>query len=83
MYYIRKLRLTPQLLFYTVHDPSFCAVSSAVEHYTDTVGVTGSNPVSRTTFQASCYGLLRGFAIAITAGFLPLQECVLMPYGSL
>jgi hypothetical protein len=25
------------------------AVSSAVEHYLDTVGVTGSNPVSRTT----------------------------------
>ena len=27
-----------------------CAVSSVVEHYIDTVGVTGSNPVSRTTF---------------------------------
>ena len=27
-----------------------CAVSSVVEHYLDTVGVTGSNPVSRTTF---------------------------------
>jgi hypothetical protein len=26
------------------------AVSSVVEHYLDTVGVTGSNPVSRTTF---------------------------------
>ena len=26
-----------------------CAVSSVVEHYLDTVGVTGSNPVSRTT----------------------------------
>ena len=25
-----------------------CAVSSVVEHYLDTVGVTGSNPVSRT-----------------------------------
>ena len=25
------------------------AVSSVVEHYLDTVGVTGSNPVSRTT----------------------------------
>ena len=27
------------------------AVSSVVEHYLDTVGVTGSNPVSRTIFQ--------------------------------
>jgi hypothetical protein len=27
-----------------------CAVSSVVEHYLDTVGVTGSNPVSRTIF---------------------------------
>src|SRR5438132_10690924 len=27
------------------------AVSSVVEHYLDTVGVTGSNPVSRTTFS--------------------------------
>ena len=26
------------------------AVSSVVEHYIDTVGVTGSNPVSRTIF---------------------------------
>jgi hypothetical protein len=26
------------------------AVSSVVEHYLDTVGVTGSNPVSRTMF---------------------------------
>ena len=26
-----------------------CAVSSVVEHYLDTVGVTGSNPVPRTT----------------------------------
>ena len=29
---------------------SGCAVSSVVEHYLDTVGVTGSNPVSRTIF---------------------------------
>ncbi len=28
-----------------------CAVSSVVEHYLDTVGVTGSNPVSRTIFS--------------------------------
>lgn len=27
------------------------AVSSAVEHHLDTVGVTGSNPVSRTIFS--------------------------------
>ena len=27
------------------------AVSSVVEHYLDTVGVTGSNPVSRTRFK--------------------------------
>src|SRR5438552_12363410 len=27
------------------------AVSSVVEHYLDTVGVTGSNPVSRTIFS--------------------------------
>ena len=30
-----------------------CAVSSVVEHYLDTVGVTGSNPVSRTIFPLS------------------------------
>ena len=30
-----------------------CAVSSVVEHYLDTVGVTGSNPVSRTIFLFS------------------------------
>jgi hypothetical protein len=30
-----------------------CAVSSVVEHYLDTVGVTGSNPVSRTIFAKS------------------------------
>jgi hypothetical protein len=29
----------------------FGAVSSVVEHYLDTVGVTGSNPVSRTIFS--------------------------------
>ena len=29
----------------------FCAVSSVVEHYLDTVGVTGSNPVSRTILK--------------------------------
>lgn len=28
-----------------------CAVSSGVEHHLDTVGVTGSNPVSRTILQ--------------------------------
>jgi hypothetical protein len=28
-----------------------CAVSSVVEHHIDTVGVTGSNPVSRTIFS--------------------------------
>src|ERR1700684_294157 len=28
-----------------------CAVSSVVEHHIDTVGVTGSNPVSRTIFD--------------------------------
>jgi hypothetical protein len=30
-----------------------CAVSSVVEHHIDTVGVTGSNPVSRTIFSVS------------------------------
>src|SRR5258706_13649287 len=29
-----------------------CAVSSVVEHYLDTVGVTGSNPVSRTSLRS-------------------------------
>ena len=49
---VQKLRLTVQPLFYTVPNPSFCAVSSVVEHYLDTVGVTGSNPVSRTIFDS-------------------------------
>jgi hypothetical protein len=30
---------------------ALCAVSSVVEHHIDTVGVTGSNPVSRTIFS--------------------------------
>ena len=30
-----------------------CAVSSVVEHFLDTEGVTGSNPVSRTIFSPS------------------------------
>ena len=30
------------------------AVSSVVEHYLDTVGVTGSNPVSRTVMDFRC-----------------------------
>jgi hypothetical protein len=34
------------------------AVSSVVEHYLDTVGVTGSNPVSRTTFRHHLWFLL-------------------------
>ena len=42
-----------------------CAVSSVVEHYLDTVGVTGSNPVSRTIFR--CDLSLRG-AIVQNAG---------------
>jgi hypothetical protein len=33
---------------YSVTSDCQGAVSSAVEHYTDTVGVTGSNPVPRT-----------------------------------
>ena len=32
------------------------AVSSVVEHYLDTVGVTGSNPVPRTSFSTNKYG---------------------------
>jgi hypothetical protein len=35
------------------------AVSSVVEHYLDTVGVTGSNPVSRTTPHSSRKNNLR------------------------
>jgi hypothetical protein len=35
------------------------AVSSVVEHYLDTVGVTGSNPVSRTTFSPALQRLSR------------------------
>ena len=34
------------------------AVSSVVEHYLDTVGVTGSNPVSRTTFSSALQRLV-------------------------
>ena len=37
-----------------------CAVSSVVEHYLDTVGVTGSNPVSRTILQFVTRRDLRG-----------------------
>src|SRR6478752_4032380 len=35
------------------------AVSSVVEHYLDTVGVTGSNPVSRTIFSPALQRLVR------------------------
>jgi hypothetical protein len=31
-----------------------CAVSSVVEHFLDTEGVTGSNPVSRTISNVLC-----------------------------
>jgi hypothetical protein len=45
-----------------------CAVSSVVEHYLDTVGVTGSNPVSRTiiTLRSLTIGVAvcRGYASA-------------------
>ena len=47
------------------------AVSSVVEHYLDTVGVTGSNPVSRTMFcffgDNSC-ALVQGSAGKISFG---------------
>jgi hypothetical protein len=36
---------------YTRRMPLVCAVSSVVEHYIDTVGVTGSNPVPRTILR--------------------------------
>ncbi len=36
-----------------VNVDSGSAVSSVVEHYLDTVGVTGSNPVSRTILSKS------------------------------
>ena len=32
-----------------------CAVSSVVEHFLDTEGVRGSNPLSRTTFNQTGY----------------------------
>src|SRR4029077_13395572 len=35
------------------------AVSSVVEHYLDTVGVTGSNPVSRTIFSPAVQRLVQ------------------------
>ena len=34
------------------------AVSSVVEHYLDTVGVTGSNPVSRTILSSAVQRLV-------------------------
>src|SRR5439155_8622019 len=37
--------------------PALCAVSSVVEHYLDTVGVRGSNPLSRTI----SFNMLRRF----------------------
>ena len=42
-----------------------CAVSSVVEHFLDTEGVTGSNPVSRTS--------LRSKRNAVKAGYLLRQ----------
>ena len=45
-------RLAKAAFFATLRGPlPGCAVSSVVEHYLDTVGVTGSNPVSRTIFS--------------------------------
>jgi hypothetical protein len=43
-----------------------CAVSSVVEHYLDTVGVRGSNPLSRTIFL--CLADLRSFVLEIAFG---------------
>ena len=53
----KELPLAMKELISTSHSwrpfAKICAVSSAVEHYTDTVGVTGSNPVSRTTSKVA------------------------------
>jgi hypothetical protein len=49
---------------------SGCAVSSVVEHFLDTEGVTGSNPVSRTIFN---WPLLQP-AIAALHGKIPLSS---------
>ena len=43
-----------------------CAVSSVVEHYLDTVGVTGSNPVSRTISHKK----MRKFLVSCALFFL-------------
>jgi hypothetical protein len=62
-----------------------CAVSSVVEHYLDTVGVTGSNPVSRTIFKSISGGVLfirlaapRGFSFSDPVQFLrhQSQQCL-------
>jgi hypothetical protein len=50
---ITSLALTDHRSPITYHFVFKCAVSSVVEHYLDTVGVRGSNPLSRTTSPRS------------------------------
>ena len=45
------------------------AVSSVVEHYLDTVGVTGSNPVARTTLFPLKEGLHKRLSVHFQVSF--------------
>ena len=54
------------------HYPPDCAVSSVVEHYLDTVGVTGSNPVSRIVLE--CGGSDAAFQKELRVLHNPLQS---------
>ena len=66
-----------------MHVTSICAVSSAVEHYTDTVGVGSSNLPSRTISEASFHGLREESALMHSQGDHLFIGIDLMHYGSL
>src|SRR5271157_3278799 len=54
-----------------------CAVSSVVEHYLDTVGVTGSNPVSRTILPKSFHAPSLGIPCAmvgVSNSIIPIRR---------
>ncbi len=57
-----------------------CAVSSVVEHYLDTVGVTGSNPVSRTTLKPLKQSGLHSRNKRETASPRPAENSRFLPF---
>jgi hypothetical protein len=65
-----RLPIQLQLCKFTARE---CAVSSVVEHYLDTVGVTGSKPVSRTIFRPANLPKKKAQKLFASAPFEPFH----------